>query len=135
MFGAPLIQRAGRLPFEVDEVGITLHHQHLAEVQVAVDTGPHATNGSSSQTLHLFEQLVAPRQQLAERGSLLAIEARAMFLEALQGLLQLRADALLPLLGVGLAGAFVGEGRIFGLRGKRHVHLAEPLTEQAVEGL
>lgn len=50
-----LVQRPRRFAFEIDQVGIALDHQHLAQVQVAVDAHAQAAD-------RLFRQALDMRQ-------------------------------------------------------------------------
>ncbi|MNP63936.1 hypothetical protein D3C76_1593890 [compost metagenome] len=50
-----LPQRPRRFAFEVDQVRVTLDHQHLAEVQITVYTDPQSTRGLFGQLLDMAE--------------------------------------------------------------------------------
>lgn len=48
-------QRPRRFAFEVDQVGIALDHQHLAQMQIAVDANLQTADGFFRQILHVAE--------------------------------------------------------------------------------
>lgn len=83
----------------------------------------------------MCEQAVTPLEQLTDRGRILALEAGTVLGEARQRLFELADDALRPLLGIGLVGAFVGKRRIVRLRCEGDMHFPKPLAEQPVERL
>ena len=82
----------------------------------------------------MCEQLIAALEQLPHRGGILR-SSGTVFVDPLQCLLELGADALRPLLDVRRAGDFVGKCGIVGVRCQGHVHLAQTLPEQPVKGL
>lgn len=55
VFAATLAQWPRRFTLEVDQVGVALDHQHLAQMQVAVDADTQTADGFLRQILHVGE--------------------------------------------------------------------------------
>ena len=53
VFAAPLMQRSRRFALEVDQVGIALDHQYLAQVQVTVDANAQPARRGFGQRLDM----------------------------------------------------------------------------------
>ena len=65
--GAPLRQRPGRLALEVDDVGVARRHQHLAEMEIAMDARLQRARGGRRQPVDRGEQCRAPIRQDGRR--------------------------------------------------------------------
>ncbi|MNH06867.1 hypothetical protein D3C79_662460 [compost metagenome] len=73
MFCPALFKGPGGFAFKIDEVGIPLHHQHLAQVQVAVHTHQQATLSLLGEIVDVLGQAVTLLLQVADQGLAVAV--------------------------------------------------------------
>ncbi|MNM92791.1 hypothetical protein D3C81_1051360 [compost metagenome] len=130
MFCPALLQWPGRFTFEIDEVGIALHHQHLAQVQVAVHAHQQAALGLAGQVGDVLGQAVALLLQVVYQRLAFAVEAVAVLGQQVEGMGEFGADLRTPAFAVvGIAWARL-KGLVIGRCGQQQVHLAQALAEQ-----
>ncbi|MNH04741.1 hypothetical protein D3C79_640470 [compost metagenome] len=130
MFCPALLQWTGRFALEIDQVGIALHHQHLAQVQITVHPHQQAALGLLAQLQDSGQQVYALLLQVIDQRLAFAVQFSAMLLEQVQRAGQLRTDLLAPGLTIaGAAGARL-EGRILAGCCQQQMHLTQALAQQ-----
>ncbi|MNP39312.1 hypothetical protein D3C76_1328850 [compost metagenome] len=111
-----------------------MHHQHLAQVQVAVYAHDQATDSLLAERIDLAEQVLALFEQLIDQCAVTAFQIASVLFKQLQGVLQLRANAFAPGLAVLARTGARSEIGIVGRCRQQQVHLAQALPEQGGEG-
>src|SRR5690554_4828934 len=67
ILGSAFFQRAGRLAFKIDNVGVIVGHQYLAKVKVAVYARKQAAFGKASNGADGSQHLVPVSQELPDQ--------------------------------------------------------------------
>ncbi|MNM86187.1 hypothetical protein D3C81_983320 [compost metagenome] len=131
--GPTFFQWAGRFALEIDQVGIALHHQHLAQVQVAMHPHQQATLGLTREVVDVLGKAVALLLQVVDQRLAVAVQVVAVLGQQVEGVGQVGTDLAAPAFAVlGTAWARL-EGGIVGRCRQQQVHLAQALAEQGGE--
>ena len=124
VFPAPLGEGPGRLSFEVYDLEVVAHHEHLPEVVITVMPGLYDAEASSGDVLYAPCQLPAQSQEPVRVGDHLLRQPVPATFEHVERTPELRDYSLGPaghLLG---RRRLRGEGRVVGGRGEGRVQLA-----------
>ncbi|MNO88144.1 hypothetical protein D3C76_795810 [compost metagenome] len=135
VLGPALIEWPRRFTLEIDQVGIALNHQHLAQVQVTMHAHQQPTHRLLAEFGNVLEQALALLLQIVDQGLAVAVEAGTVFQQQVQGAGQLGTDLFVPGLAVAAGAGPRLERRVGAGRGQQQVHLAQALAEQGGEAV
>ncbi len=96
VLGASFFQRASGLSLEIDDVGIVVGHQHLAEMQIAMDSGEQTARCALRQRLDAGQQRLPLGQHPVGQPLVGFVGVTLVALQQVERLLDLLADTLGP---------------------------------------